>query len=728
MVRFSRKLHNPGGNNTFNKQSRRMFYFTLNNFEILGVLMKNFWVTQFTLALSFSLTMMGNFEGAVLAQKNAEINIKVTEPAGGKGSECKDSQYFIEEVDPDGNPVFDPETGKPKQVLDSQKASEVVELFYLRSATPMAAILSEITQKNVCLGGMVIQSQNENAMVLYGTKPQRETLKRVIAMLDLRREGVDMAMWGILISSDNPGQLAEAMRRINREIDKTREALIETYLHFQDIAKDIETQPELENLYNTLGYPGLLNPDRPYLSMTDILLRISATQDPESKYFEIAKETCEFFEKKAQTNPEIYGSSLKQLQESKNRPFGKYLKIVLPVFRELEDETINQCDDYDTLENKLKEKDWLRVAEKKLIRQKAILDFALNYGYLAEQPQNFNPSSLQKSAENLNSVLQPLVDAVNHDVEALFMEPLLKRIQDIVSHFGDVSYAEVGRTSVVGLNGLESTVASTTVSAFDETGPLRVNELLEEAGRLNEFSKDLFPPVAGDVVPASSIVSLVAALSKDRSLFRALTSGVSLEVTPSVLRNSTSAELKINLTTAPQDTQTQTGEGILKPLSRISQNTVTTSVYVNTLDLFALSTFNSQTTIDGGRTYIPVVGTIWKGIFSGVPIFGELFSWKNHPKNVQHQSIVLTNSFIVPTAMGLAPLYDKRQSGDFYQRCLAVENYIRRLEQDIKRRKQEIDLEQSPDFSDGQTFSSPPLLGLPQNSFRSFSNCDKFKN
>ncbi len=41
-------------------------------------------------------------------------------------------------------------------------------------------------------------------------------------MLDLRREGVDMAMWGILISSDNPGQLAEAMRAINKEINKKR--------------------------------------------------------------------------------------------------------------------------------------------------------------------------------------------------------------------------------------------------------------------------------------------------------------------------------------------------------------------------------------------------------------------------------------------------------------------------------------------------------------------------
>jgi hypothetical protein len=400
-----------------------------------------------------------------------------------------------------------------------------------------------------------------------------------------------------------------------------------------------------------------------------------------------------------------------------------YLKIVLPVLREVDvrevdESTITDCDYYDKLKNQLDDEGWTKAQEKKLRREKAVLDFALNYAHLAEKPNEFKPKALQKSAENLNQVLGLIVNAINRDVEEMFMEPTLKRIQEIVSEFCDVSYAEVGRTKVVGLNGLPSSVSSKTVSAFDETGPLRANELLEEAGRLNQFSKDLFPPIAGEVVPASSVISLIAALSKDRSLFRALTSGVSLDVTPSVLRNSTSAELKIDLTTAPQDTQTVTGDGDVKPLSRISQNTVKTSVYVNTLDIFTLSTFNSQTTIDGGRTYIPLIGTIWQGIFSGVPIFGELFSFRNHPKSVQHQSIVLTNSFIVPTAMGLAPLYDTQSgsgAGNLLNACNAVESYISDQERRIK------EGDPSTDFSPAeQTFGFPPAFG-------SFPECERFR-
>ena len=153
----------------------------------------------------------------------------------------------------------------------------------------------------------------------------------------------------------------------------------------------------------------------------------------------------------------------------------------------------------------------------------------------------------------------------------------------------------------------------------------------------------------------SSAVSLISALSKDRTLWRSLTSGISLEITPSVLRNSASAELDIDFIIGPKEAGTQE-EGV-RPLSRISQNIVSTNVYVQTLDLFSLSTFNSQTTVDGGRSYIPVIGTIWEGVFSGIPVFGDLFSWKNAPKNVQHQSVILTSAFVKPTAMGMAHLY-----------------------------------------------------------------------
>ena len=82
------------------------------------------------------------------------------------------------------------------------------------------------------------------------------------------------------------------------------------------------------------------------------------------------------------------------------------------------------------------------------------------------------------------------------------------------------------------------------------------------------------------------------------------------------------------------------------------------------------------------------MGTIWEGVFSGIPVFGDLFSWQNAPKNVQHQSIVLTNSFIVPTAMGLAPLYSTDRENEyeyeFEDLSSEVEKYINQRQKNIK--------------------------------------------
>jgi hypothetical protein len=85
-------------------------------------------------------------------------------------------------------------------------------------------------------------------------------------------------------------------------------------------------------------------------------------------------------------------------------------------------------------------------------------------------------------------------------------------------------------------------------------------------------------------------------------------------------------------------------------------------VYINTWDLFALSSFNNQTTITGRRWYVPLVGTIWEGAFGDIPIMGGWFSFKRPPQNIQHQSIILTNTLIVPSAMGMASYFNDNRS------------------------------------------------------------------
>ena len=134
----------------------------------------------------------------------------------------------------------------------------------------------------------------------------------------------------------------------------------------------------------------------------------------------------------------------------------------------------------------------------KIIKEdkKSFLNFAKSYRDFEDNPGEFEPRSLIASAENLNAILNPIVTAINLDVEELFIAPTLAKIQQIVSECDAVEYAEVGKTHISGLNGITSSVLSETVSTFRENPPLRLNELLEEAGRLNQFSEDLLPTPA----------------------------------------------------------------------------------------------------------------------------------------------------------------------------------------------------------------------------------------
>jgi hypothetical protein len=615
-----------------------------------------------------------------------------------------------------------PPTNKCPQIYQKPSSSlQTVRLYYLRNATAIKGILDTIAEAN-CMTEMIIQAQDSNTIILYGTKDHKEELKRIIATLDLPRERVNLDMWGIVISGDNPREMANVMREVNQEIAQTQRLLRETYrklVEFSRAEEDDDTDLKYKELLEeTLGYTTALDAGRPSLSMTDILLRINAAKEPVDNYNEVAKELCELFQG---TDYQDYITSL-QKNAKKGKipiPFENFLRLGLLQGNLPSPQPAKNDQSQPSCEGNIKDQKSVQSAKlENLTRRRAVLDFALQYANLRNNPNDFDPQSLQQSAESLNTLLDPLVEAINQDVSDLFIQPTLERIQAIVRKYRHVQYAEVGKTRVATLNGSKSTVASKSVSTFEGNPPLRLNELLQEVNAVSANTEGVVPDipitVGAQTIPAKLLVDVVAALSKDTSTWRELTSGISLDVTPSVLYNSASAELDIDFTIGPKDVTAEiernSGENARK-LSRINQNTVQTKVYVNTLDIFALSTFNSQTTVDGGRGYVPIIGPVWKGIFSSIPIFGELFSWRNPPQNVQHQSILLTNSFIVPTALGLVPLYPPQQANNpqqaekfvFYEKCSEVETYKFRRKQEIQQ-----DSPESESQSLGLTYSSQP--------------------
>lgn len=457
-----------------------------------------------------------------------------------------------------------------------------------------------------------------------------------------------MDMWGVQISSNKAEQMARVMPKIREQINRTQEAVRESYRQLQFATRTAIPDSQLDPYFRLilerkLGYTSALDTWKP-LSISDILLRMIAARNPGQAAAMIANEMNRWFAGSQ------YSGYLEE-RDAKGRPTGRRNVPFDRFFRQ----RLLQYDGYS----------WHPTAlanQNAAVGQTILLDFALSYGALVHQPQKFSAYYLQQSAEALNSRLQDATDALNADMNEMFMEPTLRLIDEIVHGYDNVEYAQVGKVSVATLSGVSTVVNSHSVNAFDVTPPLRLSELLERADKINK-SVTPFDPAENTIgaLSLSQVIGLIGAFGDERAVWRELQSGVSVTVTPTVLRNMTSAELKIDLKTG--DPQAGTREQGVRPLSRVSQHDVNTSVYISSLDFFDLSAFDSQATLGGGRGMVPIIGPIWQGLFGEIPVAGKLFSWQRAPKTVYTDSLILTNAFITPTALGVALLYPTLTQG-----------------------------------------------------------------
>lgn len=545
------------------------------------------------------------------------------------------------------NPAASP---SPASAANRQKseAGQKVKLYYMREATKIKAVLNAIAKQNgSVLEGLIVENATEDEMILYGPEEKRNQARRVIATLDLPRPGIVMEMWGVQITSRNPENLAKVMARVRREINRTQQDVREFYSKFEEQTR-YATRNVNRNfshlLVNDLFYRTALSLDHP-LSLADVLLRLTAAENPGAAAAQIANGLQDWVKERRRREQARLAQDIRKTKKQKTTiaeapTFERFFVgrgLTWNNGRWEANNDVNQRAEH---------------------ARRALVEFAFQYGYLIHRPQSFSPYSLQQASEILNTRLQSATEALNFDMQEMFVEPTLDRIAEIVREFKDVEYAQVGKTSVASLSGIQADVTSRSVNTFDVTPPLRLSELLKKADELSKSVGPFVPKPADNVVgamPLSQVIGLIGAFGEERSVWRELQSGISLTITPNVLRNMTSAELKVVLKTGdPQLGNTPPGA---KPLSRVSQHDVSTSIYVEPLDFFDLSAFASQSTLGGGRGYVPIIGPVWRGIFGEVPVAGKLFSWKRDPQTVFSESLVLTTSFITPTSMGVAVLY-----------------------------------------------------------------------
>lgn len=576
------------------------------------------------------------------------------------------------------------ETDQKKKVDPTSLRSKRIELYYYRNANKMVELLnklpyaepgcaSELTANSVSLGTQVGQGGG-NVVFLYGTELYIENIQRLITTLDLPLPGINLQLWGIQVSSKNPRRLAEAMVKVRSEISDTQQLLRELFGRLQgEIVKELSNSdnfdPRYRKLVNELGYGKVFESSR-NISLLDISVVGNSVKNPADFYLNLANSLQDL-----ETNDPRYSKYFEDMRSRPNSPppFERFFRS-----RGLKPECMSgkssktkhgtRCEKWEWKKNKL----WTNQLAK--TKQKATLNFALQYADFVSNPEKFDADELLLTADVVNTGLQNFSDSFQKDIEDFFIRPTLLRIQDKVRHTKGVTFAQVGRTTISALSGVATEINSKSTSVFKVSPPDKTfDQLLDRASTIQGSITKVVGPIeeAADAasagpIPVSNLIGLVAALSEQQTVPIEAETGTNLKFTPGILRNSNSAELSIDLTlTDPTFKGTSDTDPTKKTsISRVGAQTIKTSVYTQAMDFFDLSTFTNQATLDGGRFRIPIIGQLWNSIFGGIPVFGDLFSLRRGNQNIYHESLILTNSFITPTPLGIGLLFPpkKRES------------------------------------------------------------------
>lgn len=589
--------------------------------------------------------------------------------------------------------------------------SKRIDLFYYRNAQNVVSLLNELNLGEVGCArllplnnlqpGSGVGRGGGNTVFLYGTKEYISSAHQVIAPLDLPLPGIDLQLWGVQISSDKPDELAKVMTDVRGEINLTQKLVRDTFSLFQlEAQRTLAMKKTLDlndndlnflNVANSLGYEEAFKGPR-RLSLLDIFLVGKLVKDPVSYYQRLYDSVVKgeineegYF----QASDERYQKYFDAMRETGNPPLERLFRS-----RGLKPE----CEATNPDDGKCEMWNWKEIYTGSVksiddANRRTTLEFAFQYGDFTSNPIHFNPEELQRTSEILNSELQQFTSFFQKDIEELFVRPTLINIQQRVARSKNVSFAQVGRTTISTLSGVETVISSSSQSAFEIPQSPNFEELLTRARTIEEQVDDFIPTetppggspteiVTAGPLPVSRLIGLIVALSDQEITPVNIRTGTNLKFTPGVLRDLNSAELNIDLTVVePTFTGTQEADTAVT-ISRIGQQQVQTSVYTEALDFFDLSTFTNQATLDGGRAFFPVVGQLWHAIFGSIPVFGELFSFPRGNQNVLHESLLLTNSFITPTSLGLGLLYPI-QDDSIYQGenfCLTKVNLFRYLD------------------------------------------------
>jgi len=280
------------------------------------------------------------------------------------------------------------------------------------------------------------------------------------------------------------------------------------------------------------------------------------------------------------------------------------------------------------------------------------------YESMGESP-GLPPIESRLLAADGRTVLNAAERALSEDVHELFLAPLLTRLHEVAGAGAPQGRGVASNTSITVVSDELGVVHSSSVSYFDVSRP-RWELTLDPAAGGGEEGRGSFPREADEGASPAGAARQLSALAEgwgvralhNADVWEVLTDGSVLGFVPHVLPGGSAADIEIELLIGRDNPRQYPANArpATVPLSSVARHRTHTSVYVDSLDLFALSSLSLTTTHPRPDFETPILADL--------PIIGEMFRFKRGAQSVHHESIMLVYATILPTGADLTELID----------------------------------------------------------------------
>jgi hypothetical protein len=552
----------------------------------------------------------------------------------------------------------------------SWTADNVVRLYHLREATKIAGAINAAAGK----GQTLVTPINEDLLLILpqasGQTGQSAAIRRAIAIMDLPRPKVSLQVWSYQVSANAKGNdsgaadvqedylaVKDAVDRANTVMTRAVQAGLGAVL--DDMRKsgpsyfDADFHHYLTDRYDfcvkagyyCLGYEtALLVPpeDAPDYkdvtrsvdhSLSRFLLLLAAANDTQVR--RTIGHMLAAMQESIRTDTEA-GT------EAGKHPCGRK--------RGSEPKEATPCENPQSFARFSKQLDVFSRASNLHIMRAAVLDFLYYYKWANVYPNDFSPYDLQRSAHVLDSLLSPLTDAFNQDVDAS-VQDTLEQVQKCKGKNCVVSF---GQVEVVTVSGTQASVVGQVKNYFDITPPVTLADMLNPN---STTSQGLASTLKGVLEPKTiTILSALANANSQPRITAEVSKDTTLTITPTSLDTASSADLNLDFEVkddaAPESVNASAQRKDL--LDRVADHHVNTRVRVDSLRLFQISAFTMELTHPQPPKCVwnPFCAA-WGAIFGSVPGLRHVGEYRREPKTIDNRSVAIVRAVIVPTAMDL---------------------------------------------------------------------------